>query len=71
MERKRGLIVYSDMVNTSNVGAVAQEALFGLIKQLNSIPREIWIKEEMFPYLKEIAKKIKHSTSSRSKASFP
>ncbi|KEF38478.1 Plasmid pRiA4b ORF-3-like protein [Schinkia azotoformans MEV2011] len=58
VERKRGLIVYSDMVKTNNVGAVAQEALVGLIKQLNSIPREIWIKEEMFLYLKKIAKKL-------------
>lgn len=58
VERKHGLIVYNDMMKTNNIAETTQEALAGLIKQLNSIPREIWIKEEMYPYLKEIAKKL-------------
>lgn len=58
VERKHGLIVYSDMVKANNVVAATQEALVGLIKQLNCIPSEIWIREEILPYLYEMAKKL-------------
>jgi hypothetical protein len=36
----------------------SQNAFLGLIKQLNRIPREVWVKEEMVPYIKPIAKKL-------------
>lgn len=58
VEKKHGLIVYSDMVKANNVVAATQEAFVGLIKQLNSIPSEIWIREEILPYLYEMAKKL-------------
>lgn len=58
VERKNGLIVYNEMLKTNHVAAASQEALLGFIKQSSSIPRELWIKEEMYPYLKEIAKKL-------------
>lgn len=46
------------MLKTNNVGVATQEALVALIKQLHSIPREIWIKEETLPNINKIAKNL-------------
>ncbi|WP_077618356.1 plasmid pRiA4b ORF-3 family protein [Bacillus sinesaloumensis] len=57
-ERKNGTIVYNEMLKNGGTAEASQNAFLGLIKQLNRIPREIWVKEEMAPYIKPIARKL-------------
>ncbi|MDF2790687.1 MAG: plasmid pRiA4b family protein [Neobacillus sp.] len=58
VERKNRLIVYNDILKNGDTAKACQNAFLGLIKQLNRIPREVWVKEEMAPYIKPIAKKL-------------
>jgi hypothetical protein len=58
VERKNGLIIYNEILKCGDTAETSQNAFLGLIKQLNRIPREVWVKEEMAPYLKSIAKKL-------------
>ncbi|WP_052404806.1 plasmid pRiA4b ORF-3 family protein [Bacillus rubiinfantis] len=58
VERKNGLIVYNEMLANGDTAEASQNAFIGLIKQLNRIPREVWVKAEMASYIKPIAKKL-------------
>ncbi|WML26246.1 plasmid pRiA4b ORF-3 family protein [Neobacillus sp. OS1-33] len=58
VERKNGLIVYNEILKNGDTAEANQNAFLELIKQLNRIPKEVWVKEEMAQYIKPIAKKL-------------
>ncbi|MED3563959.1 plasmid pRiA4b ORF-3 family protein [Bacillus xiapuensis] len=59
LERHRGLIIYQEFLRNDQKDAAIQQSLLSLIQNLNAIPRELWIKEELQPILQQLASKLR------------
>lgn len=59
IERKQGMIIYHEFVKGHKSEETIQKALLAFVQKLNILPREIWIKEDLYPALKPLAAKLK------------
>lgn len=60
LDRRKQIIVYHYLTGdpTEDLASILQQSVVELVKQLNGIPRELWITEETENFIKPVAKKL-------------
>lgn len=60
LERRNQMIVFYTLTGdpSENLASILQQSVVDLVKQLNGIPRELWVTEETANLIKPVAKKL-------------
>jgi len=58
VERENGLIIHQEMITVDHFEEGVQQSFVNFMKKVNAIPREVWVKDDMYHILHSFTDKL-------------